>query len=138
MVRKLCNIEQIVGDAAHDLAHLGVGKITVRKLLQVIERVAPHIRFNARAHYMPGVGHKVVGRAVDEPQYKVQRAHAQDVAGGETGKIARAPVGDGAHDHWQHQLAHRGERGAEQIEAQNALVPGQVRPEPVQKRAGGV
>ena len=31
-------IKQVVGDAPHDLAHLGIGKVAVGQLLQVVKR----------------------------------------------------------------------------------------------------
>ena len=137
MVGEFRYIKQVVGDAPHDLAHLGIGKVAVGQLLQVVKGVSAHIRFNARAHHMARVGHKVVGCAVNEPKHQIKRANAEDIAHRQAGKVVYAHIGDGTHDERQNQLAHRGERRTEQIEAEDALIAGHVGPEAAQQRRRG-
>jgi len=76
VVRKLGNIKQVAGDAAHDLADFGVVVVAKGQLLQMGEKISAHIGFNARAHHVTFGLHVIVGRCVDDAQQHIQRAQA--------------------------------------------------------------
>jgi hypothetical protein len=70
---ELRHVEQVVGDPPHDLPDLGVGVVGVAHLLQVVERVAPHVRLDVDPHDVPLGGHVEVRHGVNDPQHAVQR-----------------------------------------------------------------
>ena len=125
MVGKLGHIEQVVGDAAHDLADLRVVVVGVVEPQQVVKGVAAHVGLDVYAHDVPDAGHKVACRAVDDAQHKVERSQPQHGVHGQRGG------GDGvrqcAHDGGQGDVAERRQRGAEQIKGQYAAVLGHIR-----------
>ena len=74
MVAELGDVKQVVGDAAHDLAHLGVGVVGVAQLLQMGKGVPAHIGLDVGAHDVADARHIIVGGGVDEPQHQIQSA----------------------------------------------------------------
>ena len=119
---KLGNIKQVAGDAAHDLADLGVVVIAEGKLLQMGEKIGAHIGFNARAHHVAFGLHVIVGRCVDDAQQHIQRAQAQNQACGQFTCHAQRAVGDAAHNQRQHQLAHGGQARGHQVDDEQLSV----------------
>ena len=123
---KFCDIEQIVGDAPHDLPHLGVVVIGVVQPQQVVKSVAAHIGFDMNAHDMPGAGHEITGGAVNEPQHKIQQGQFQNSLYGQGRTLAGGGVGQHAHDLGQHDITQSGQGRAEQVKQQNAFVFHQI------------
>ena len=75
---KLRHIEQVAGDAAHNLAHLRIIIIGKRQLLQMGKQVTAHVGLNPGTHHMPHIRDKIVGRAVNNAQQQVESPHLQD------------------------------------------------------------
>ena len=67
-------------------------------------------------------GHVVVGRGVNEPQHQVHAAQLEHKGGGQAGDIGGGAVGNGGNDQGQHQLAHGGQRRAEQVDGHGLAV----------------
>ena len=139
MVGKLGHIEQVVGDAAHDGAHLGVVVVGVVQTQQVVKGVAAHIRLDVHAHDVADAGHIVAGRAVDDAQHEVQRRQPQHDARRQGDANPHGGVGDGAHDLGQHDVAQSSQCGTEQVQEQGLFVLDQIGQEaPDQRAAAGV
>ena len=130
MVGELGHIEQVVGDAAHDGADLGVVVVGVVELEQVVEGVPAHIRLDVDAHDVADARHEVLRRAVDDPEHKVDRRQLEHDGRRQGNADAHGRVGDGAHDLGQDDVAKSRQCGAEQIKEQRGLVLGQIRQEP--------
>ena len=124
MVGKLGHIEQVVRDAAHDLADLGVVVVGVVELQQMVKGIAAHIGLNMHAHDMANAGHKVAGCTVNDAQHKVERRQLQH-GFGRQGRC-RDRVCQGAHDFGQGNVAQGRQCGAEQIKGQHAAVLDQI------------
>ena len=122
MVGKLGHIEQIVGDAAHDGADLGVIVIGVVEQQQVVEGIPAHVGLDVHAHDVADAGHEILGRAVDDAEHKVDARQLEHDAGGQGDAHAHGRVGDGAHDFGQEDVTQGGQRGAEQVEKEHCLV----------------
>ena len=58
VVGELGHVEQVVGDAAHDGADLGVVVVGVVELEQVVEGVPAHIRLDVDAHDVADARHE--------------------------------------------------------------------------------
>ena len=139
VVGKLGHIEQVVGDAAHDGAHLGVVVVGVVQTQQVVKGVAAHIRLDVHAHDVADAGHIVAGRAVDDAQHEVQRRQPQHDARRQGDAHPHSGVGDGAHDLGQHDVAQSSQCGTEQVQEQGLFVLDQIGQEaPDQRAAAGV
>ena len=135
VVGELGHVEQVVGDAPHDLPDLCVVVVGVVQPQQVVKGVAAHVGLDMHAHDMPDTGHKVAGRAVDDAQHKIQRRQFQHGLHRQRGPLAGSSVGQRAHDLGQHDVAQRRQRRAEQVKAQNAFVFEQIRQKAAQQRA---
>ena len=126
VVGKLGHIEQIVGDAAHDGADLGVVVIGVVEQQQVVEGIPAHVGLDVHAHDVADAGHEILGRAVDDAEHKVDARQLEHDAGGQGDAHAHGRVGDGAHDLGQEDVTQGGQRGAEQVEKEHCLVLCQI------------
>ena len=139
VVGELGHIEQVVGDAAHDGAHLGVVVVGVVQTQQVVKGVAAHIRLDVHAHDVADAGHIVAGRAVDDAQHEVHRRQPQHDARRQGDAHPHGGVGDGAHDLGQHDVAQSRQCGTEQVQEQGLFVLDQIGQEaPDQRAAAGV
>ena len=127
VVGELGHVKQIVGDAPHDGAHLGVVVVGVIQLQQVVKGIPAHIRFDMHAHDMADAGHIIAGCAVDDAQHKVERRQFQHDARRQGDAHPHGRVCDGAHDLGQHDIAQGRQRCAEQIKAQHHLIVCQIR-----------
>ena len=127
MVGELGHVKQIVGDAPHDGAHLGVVVVGVIQLQQMVKGIPAHIRFDMHTHDMTDAGHIVAGCAVDDAQHKVERRQLQHDARRQGDAHPHGRVCDGAHDLGQHDIAQGRQRCAEQIKAQHHLIVCQIR-----------
>ena len=126
VVGELSHVEQVVGDAAHDLADLGVVVVGVVQPQQMVEGVAAHVGLDVYAHDVADAGHEIAGGAVDDAQHEVERGQPQHGLHGQRRRLAGGRVGQRAHDLGQHDVAQGGQRRAEQIEKQDAFVLHQV------------
>ena len=124
VVGKLGHIEQVVRDAAHDLADLGVVVVGVVELQQMVKGIAAHIGLDMHAHDMANAGHKVAGCTVNDAQHKVERRQLQHGFGRQGRRRDR--VCQGAHDFGQGNVAQGRQCGAEQIKGQHAAVLDQI------------
>ena len=127
VVGELGHIEQVVGDAPHDGAHLGVVVVGVIQLQKMVKGIPAHIRFNMHAHDVADAGHIVAGCAVDDAQHKVERRQLQHDARRQGDAHPHGRVCDDAHDLGQHDIAQGRQRCAEQIKAQHHLIVCQIR-----------
>ena len=127
MVGELGHVKQVIGDAPHDGAHLGVVVVGVVQTQQVVKGVAAHIRLDVHTHDVADAGHIVAGRAVDDAQHKVERRQLQHDARRQGDAHSHGRVGDDAHDLGQHDIAQGRQRCAEQIKAQHHLIVCQIR-----------
>src|SRR5699024_2908223 len=59
MMRKFCNVKEIIGDSTHQLTHFGIVKESIGHSLQVVIQCTAHIRFNISAHDVPHARHIV-------------------------------------------------------------------------------
>ena len=132
VVGKFGHVKQVVGDASHDLADLGVGIVGVAQPLEMGKGVPPHVGLDVDAHDVAGAGHVVVGGAVNKPKNQVQYSQFEHDPGGQGNGGIGGGVGQIAHDLRQHNVAQGGQRRAEQIKEQNAPVSHQIRHEPRQ------
>ena len=122
VVGKLGHIEQIVGDAAHDGADLGVVVVGVVEQQQVVKGIPAHVGLDVHAHDVADAGHEILGRAVDDAEHKVDARQLEHDAGGQGDAHAHGRVGDGAHDLGQEDVTQGGQRGTEQVEKEHCLV----------------
>ena len=122
VVSKLGHIEQIVGDAAHDGADLGVIVIGVVEQQQVVKGIPAHVGLDVHAHDVADAGHEILGRTVDDAEHKVDARQLEHDAGGQGDAHAHGRVGDGAHDLGQEDVTQCGQRGTEQVEKEHCLV----------------
>ena len=127
VVGELSHVKQIVGDAPHDGAHLGVVVVGVIQLQQMVKGIPAHIRFNMHAHDMTDAGHIIAGCAVDDAQHKVERRQLQHDACRQGDTHPHGRVGDDAHDLGQHDIAQGRQRCTEQVKAQHHLIVCQIR-----------
>ena len=116
VVGELGHIEQVVGDAAHDGADLGVVVVGVVELEQVVEGVPAHIRLDVDAHDVADAGHEILRCAVDDAEHEVHRRQLEHDARREGDAHAHGGVGDGAHDLGQDDVTQGGHRRAEQVD----------------------
>ena len=130
VVGELGHVEQIVGDAAHDGADLGVVVVGVVQQKQVVKGVAAHIRLDVDAHDVTDAGHEILGGTVDDAEHEIEPGQLEHDARRQGDAHPHGGVGDGAHDLGQDDVAERRQRGAEQVKEQHALVLGQIRQEP--------
>ena len=126
VVGKLGHIEQIVGDAAHDGADLGVVVVGVVEQQQMVKGIPTHVGLDVHAHDVADAGHEILGRAVDDAEHKVDARQLEHDAGGQGDAHAHSRVGDGAHDLGQEDVTQCGQRGAEQVEKEHCLVLCQI------------
>ena len=126
VVGKFGHIEQVAGDACHQLADLGVCKIAERQLLQMAEQRRAHIGFDFCAHHVADVRHEVGGGHIDQPQNEVQRRHTQHQTHTQAGHIIHADLRQIAHHHRQADLAQGGQGGADQVEQQHARIGAEI------------
>ena len=126
MVGELGHIEQVVGDAAHDGAYLGVVVVGVVQLEQVVKGIAAHIRLDVHAHDMTDAGHVIAGCTVDDAQHKIECCQPQHDARRQGDAHAHGGVGDGAHDLGQHDVTQGGQRCTEQVQKQGLFVLCQI------------
>ena len=68
VVGELRHVEQVGGDAGHNLGHLGVVEVVKGQLLQVVEHSGAHICPYFGAHDVAHGGHEEVGRGVHQAQ----------------------------------------------------------------------
>ena len=129
---KLGHIKQVVGDAAHDLAHLGVGIVGVTEALQMGKGIPAHVGFNVDAHDVAVGSHVIVGRTVDQPQHQIQGGQFQHDACRQGNGGVGGGVGQVAHDLGQHNVAQGRQCSTDQVENQDALVPHQIGQKPYQ------
>ena len=122
MMGELRHIEQVAGDAGHDLPHLGVAVIGEAHLLQMLKQGVAHVPLDVGAHHVAPGHHDVVGHGVDQAQQHINAAHLEHIGHGQGGGAAAGQAGDAAHDHGQHQIAQGGQRGAEQVQRQHAPI----------------
>ena len=122
VVRELRYVKQVAGDAGHDLPHLGVAVIGKAHLLQMFKQGVAHVPLDIGAHHMAPGHHNVVGHGIDQTQKHVYAAHLQHIGHGQGGGAAAGKAGNAAHDHGQHQVAQRGQHGAEQVQRQHAPI----------------
>ena len=122
VVGELRYVEQVAGDAGHDLPHLGVAVIGKAHLLQMLKQGVAHVSLDIGAHHMAPGHHNVVGHGIDQAQKHVYAAHLQHIGHGQGGGAAAGKAGNAAHDHGQHQVAQRGQHGAEQVQRQHAPI----------------
>ena len=66
MVRKLCDLKQVICDTTHDLTDLCIGIIGVSKPLQMIKRILSHIRLDIHTHDVAHVRHEILRRRIDQ------------------------------------------------------------------------
>ncbi len=130
---KLRHVEKVVGDAAHDLAHLGIVIISVGEPLQMTVGVPAHVCLNPGSHHMPHVGHVIAGQTVHNAQAEVQKSQSSHGLNGEGRQIPDPFVCDIPHNQRQHKLTHCGHGRAEQIQHQSAPVLLKIRDKPPQK-----
>ena len=126
MVGKLGHVKQVVGDAAHDGAHLGVVVVGVVQQQQVVKGVLAHIGFNMHAHDMADAGHKILRRSVNDTEHEVERCQLEHDLGGQRDAHTHGGVGNGAHDLGQDDIAHGGQGCTEQVDEQHLFVLGQI------------
>ena len=126
MVGELGHIEQVVGDAAHDGAYLGVVVVGVVQLEQVVKGIAAHIRLDVHAHDMTDAGHVIAGCTVDDAQHKIECCQPQHDARRQSDAHAHGGVGDSAHDLGQHDVTQGGQRRTEQVQKQGHFVLCQI------------
>ena len=98
MVGKLGHIEQIVGDAAHDGANLGVIVVGVVEQQQMVKGIPAHVGLDVHAHDVADAGHEILGRTVDDAEHKVDARQLEHDTSGQGDAHAHGRVGDGAHD----------------------------------------
>ena len=110
MVGKFRHIEQIVGDAAHDLAHLGVVIVAVSQTLQMGKGIPAHVGLDVDAHDMAGAAHIIAGRAVNQAQHQIQRRQFQHGLHREYHRRIGGGVGKVTHDFGKDDVAQRCER----------------------------
>ena len=122
VVCKLGHVKEIVGDAGHQRAHLGVVVIGEGELLQMRKEIVTHIVLDLRSHDVADRGHVVVGGGVDHAEHHVKEAAPQDQIHGQGGEIFGGRLGDAADDHGQHQLADRRQSRAEKIRQHDPFV----------------
>ena len=116
MVGKLRHVKQVAGDAGHDLTHLGFVVIGKGQLLQMVEQIAAHVRFQLGPRHVAPVLHEVVGGGVDDPQQQIHPAQRQHPGGGDPGVVLHRLVGDHLHDLGEDDFAPRGHERAEQVQ----------------------
>ena len=139
VVGELGHVEQVVGDAAHDGADLGVVIIGVVEQQQVVKGVAAHVRLDVDAHDMADAGHEILGRAVDDAEHEIEPGQLEHDAGRQRDAHTHGRVGDGAHDLGQDDVAQGGQRRAEQVKEEHALILCQIRQKaPDERAAAGV
>ena len=126
MVGELSHIKQIVGDAPHDGAHLGVVVVGVIQLQQVVKGILAHIGFNMHAHDMADAGHKILRRSVNDTEHEVERCQLEHDLGCQRDAHTHGGVGNGAHDLGQDDIAHGGQGCTEQVDEQHLFVLGQI------------
>ena len=134
VVGELGHIEQVVGDAAHDSAYLGVVVVGVVQLEQVVKGIAAHIRLDVHAHDMTDAGHVIAGCTVDDAQHKIECCQPQHDARRQGDAHAHGGVGDGAHDLGQHDIAQGGQRCTEQVQKQGHFILCQIGQKPPDQR----
>ena len=139
VVGELGHIEQVVGDAAHDGADLGVVVIGVVEQQQVVEGIAAHVGLDVDAHDVADAGHEILRRSINDAEHEVDARQLEHDAGRQGDAHPHGRVGDGAHDLGQDDVAQGGQRCAEQVKKEDALILGQIRQKaPDEGAAAGV
>ena len=126
VVGKLGHIKQVVGDAAHDLPDLGVGIVCMAQALQVGKRIAAHVGLDIHAHDVPGAGHIIACRAVDDAKHKIEQRQPGYGTNRQHDRSVGRRVGQVAHDGRQDDIAQRCQRRAEKVKYQDALIFEQI------------
>ena len=98
MVGELGHIEQVVGDAAHDGADLGVVVIGVVEQQQVVEGIAAHVGLDVDAHDVADAGHEILRRSINDAEHEVDARQLEHDAGRQGDAHPHGRVGDGTHD----------------------------------------
>ena len=122
VVGELGHVEQVVGDAAHDGADLGVVVVGVVELEQVVEGVPAHVRLDVDAHDVADARHEILRGTVDDAEHEVHCRQLEHDARREGDAHAHGGVGDGAHDLGQDDVAQGGHRRTEQVDEQSLFV----------------
>ena len=130
MVRKFCHIEQIIGNPPHDLANLGIIKISIGQQLQMRIGITAHVSLNPRPHHMTHICHIKICQRIQNPQSKIHQSKPQHHARCQQRHIHKRRVRDLPYNQRQHDLAHRRQRRAAQIHAQRPAVRLKIRQKP--------
>ena len=105
----------------------------------MVEGVPAHVRLDVDAHDVADARHEILRSTVDDAEHKVDARQLEHDASGQGDAHAHGRVGDGAHDLGQDDVAQGGQRCAEQVKKEDALVLGQIRQKaPDEGAAAGV
>ena len=120
------DIEQVAGQAGHQLADFCVVVVSERKVLEMVKEIPAHIGFDASAHKVAARLHIISAKRIDDPEEQIQQPKLQHPWDGERVRRNHGAVRDLAYDQRENDFTDSRQRGAEQVKYQCCFVAPEI------------